>query len=110
MSNDPDNLVYAMLREMRAENLRFRSEVLGVMDHLKTVMTHLERSATASASASEAVHLLRADMAREFQKMHSDVLHLENQNMSRHGETMAQLRRIETLEQAIAGSSAPAVN
>ena len=102
MSKEPENLTHAILRDMRAENVQFRAEVLSVMEQLKTVMTYLQRSSEATAKASEEVHLMRADMVREFQKVHSDVLHLENQNISRHGETMAQLRRIEELETSAA--------
>jgi hypothetical protein len=102
MSKEPENLTHAILRDMRAENVQFRAEVRSVMEQLKTVMTYLQRSSEATAKASEEVHLMRADMVREFQKVHSDVLHLENQNISRHGETMAQLRRIEELETSAA--------
>lgn len=69
------------------------------MEQLKTVMSYLQRSSEAAAKATEEVHLVRAEIVREFQKVHGDVLLLENHNISRHGETMAQLRRIEALEQ-----------
>jgi hypothetical protein len=55
----------------------------------------------------EHVDRLTDEVRRDFQSVKSDVIALENQNISRHGETINALRRIENVEQSGTSGGGP---
>ncbi len=77
---EPDNIVLRELRAMRKDNDFLRENVVRLTELVGRVVSDLAA--------------LRADVAR----VQSDMVLLENQNISRHGEIINILRRLEPLE------------
>jgi hypothetical protein len=76
----------------------------------REVAALLENQATFSKQIVrlyEHVDRLTDEVRRDFQSVKSDIIALENQNISRHGETINALRRIENVEQSGTSGGSP---
>ncbi len=68
-----------------------RREVAALLENQATFAKQIVR-------LYEHVDRLTDEVRRDFQSVKSDIIMLENQNISRHGETINAIRRIEAME------------
>jgi hypothetical protein len=80
------------LEDLTLVQLRgLRREVAALLENQATFSKQIVR-------LYEHVDRLTDEVRRDFKSVNSDIIMLENQNISRHGETISALRRIEAIE------------
>ena len=96
-------MVDAKLEDFRLEQLRgLRREVAAPLENQATFSKQMVRLYGHVDRLSDDVRGLRDEVRRDFQSVKSDIVMLESQNISRHGETINAIRRIEGIERKTA--------
>ena len=75
-----------------------RREVAALLENQATFSKQMVRLYDHVDRLSDDLRGLRDEVRRDFQSVRSDIVMLENQNISRHGETINAIRRIEAIE------------
>jgi hypothetical protein len=75
-----------------------RREVAALLENQATFSKQMVRLYDHVDRLSDDLRGLRDEVRRDFQSVKSDIVILENQNISRHGETINAIRRIEAIE------------
>lgn len=89
-----EDLVLVQLRDMRRENAVMREQQIRIVELLGRVSNDLGGLRSEIAGLRSEMAAMRAERAH----VKSDVILLENQNMSRHGEVLLILRRLDPIE------------
>jgi hypothetical protein len=77
-----------------------RREVAALLENQTTFSKQVVRLYEHVDRLSDDVRSLADEVRRDFKSGKSDIIMLENQNISRHGETINALRRIESVERS----------
>ncbi|SRR5579863_1360668 len=87
-----------------------RREVAALLENQTTFSKQIVRLYEHVDRLSDDVRSLADEVRRDFKSVKSDIIMLENQNISRHGETINALRRIESVERSGKSGSTPDAN
>ena len=98
MIDTPDNLILIQLREMRREHAAAMGAVSTAMRAVESAFRQITSVAGDVGSIRVDIAELRLEMQTGFRELRGDMLHLENQNISRHGETLNLFRRVGEIE------------
>jgi hypothetical protein len=89
------------LEDVTLVHLRgLRREVAALLENQATFSKQMVRLYEHVDRLSDDLRGLRDEVRRDFQSVKSDIVMLENQNISRHGETINAIRRIEAIERS----------
>jgi hypothetical protein len=89
------------LEDVALVHLRgLRREVAALLENQATFSKQMVRLYEYVDRLSDDLRGLRGEVRRDFQSVKSDIVTLENQNISRHGETINAIRRIEAIERS----------
>ena len=89
------------LEDVALVHLRgLRREVAALLENQATFSKQMVPLYEHVDRLSDDLRGLRDEVRRDFQSVKSDIVTLENQNISRHGETINAIRRIEAIERS----------
>ncbi len=111
MSADPENHTLHLLGRMRDEHVAAMAAVTRQLDGVRVLLASLEqfhdKLDRLSADMNDVrveVTSFRAETGKALRLIQSDVISLEGQNISRHGEVLNILRRLDGVEARQAGA------
>jgi hypothetical protein len=99
-------MVDEKLEDITLVQLRgLRREVAALLENQATFSKQMVRLYEHVDKLSDEVRGLAVEVRRDFQSVKSDIIMLESQNISRHGETINAIRRIEGIERSATSES-----